>query len=49
MIFKSSYCVPSILLIALLHASSPVVLALLLDSTDIISIFYMKKLGYGEI
>lgn len=49
MIFQRSYYVPHILLITLLHASPPVALALLLDSADIISIFYMKKLGYGEI
>lgn len=53
-IFKSSchlssaYYVPSTLLLTLLHALSPVIIALLLDDTDVISIFYMKKLGYRE-
>lgn len=45
---SSAYYVPSTLLLTVLHALSPEIIALLLDDTDVISVFYMKKLGYRE-
>lgn len=36
------------LLVTLLHALSPVIVALLLASADIISVFHLKKLGCRE-